>query len=144
LFPSNGARKLVGYFKREQKKICKRTDTDVAFTQEYSRVSISTGNTKCTRIIRNVQGKGNYRVERVLGFSKWFYLVEGLLYFTYFGAVGPFQLSKKTRKTVVGRRLPKLYENTNPNVVDYKGLTELSPLGLLQLSRGFGANSGKP
>jgi hypothetical protein len=30
-----------------------------------------------------------------LGFSKWFYLVEGLLYFTYFGAAGPFQLSKK-------------------------------------------------
>jgi hypothetical protein len=24
----------------------------------------------------------------------------------------------------------KLYENTNPNVVDYKGQTELSPLGL--------------
>ena len=27
--------------------ICKRTDTDVAFTREYSRVSISTGNEKC-------------------------------------------------------------------------------------------------
>jgi hypothetical protein len=65
-------------------------NTDVAFTWEYSRVSISTGNVKCTRRIRNIQGKGNYRVERVLGFSKWFYLVEGLLYFTYFGATVPF------------------------------------------------------
>jgi hypothetical protein len=32
LFPSNSARKLVGYFKREQEKIRKRIDTDVAFT----------------------------------------------------------------------------------------------------------------
>jgi hypothetical protein len=65
------------------------------------------GNVKCTRRIRNVQGKGNYRVERVLGFSKWFYLVKSVLYFTYFGAAGPFQLSKNTRETVVGRRLLK-------------------------------------
>jgi hypothetical protein len=55
----------VGYFKHEHEKIRKRTDTDVAFTQEYSRVSISMGNVKCTRRIRNVQGKGNYRVEKV-------------------------------------------------------------------------------
>jgi hypothetical protein len=47
----------------------------------------------------------------ILRFSKWFYLVEGFLYFTYFGAAGPFQLSKKTRKTVVGRRLPKVLSN---------------------------------
>jgi hypothetical protein len=65
LFPGNGARKLVGYFKHEQEKIHKRTDTDVAFTQEYFKVSISMGNMKCTKRIRNVQGKGNYRVERV-------------------------------------------------------------------------------
>jgi hypothetical protein len=39
-------------------------DTDVAFTWEYSKVSISMGNVKCARKIRNVQGKGNYRVER--------------------------------------------------------------------------------
>jgi hypothetical protein len=64
-FPGNGARKLVGYFKHEQEKIRKRMDTDVAFTWEYSIVLISTGNVKCTRRIRNVQGKGNYRVERV-------------------------------------------------------------------------------
>jgi hypothetical protein len=31
------------------RKIHKRTDTDVAFTREYSRVSISTRNVKCTR-----------------------------------------------------------------------------------------------
>jgi hypothetical protein len=89
-------------------------DIDVAFTREYCRVSISTGNVMCTRRIRNIQGKGNYRVERVLGFSKWFYLVEGLLYFTYFRAAGPFQLSKKTRETVVGRRLPKALRKHQP------------------------------
>jgi hypothetical protein len=55
---------VVGYFKREQEKIHKHTNTNVAFTQEYSKVSISMGNVKCTRRIRNVQGKGNYRVER--------------------------------------------------------------------------------
>jgi hypothetical protein len=62
LFSSN---LVVGYFKREQKKIRKCTDTDVAFTREYSRVLICMGNVKCTRRIRNIQGKGNYRVERV-------------------------------------------------------------------------------
>jgi hypothetical protein len=31
-FPGNGAKNLVGYFKREQEKIRKHTDTDVAFT----------------------------------------------------------------------------------------------------------------
>jgi hypothetical protein len=56
---------FVGYFKCEQEKIRKCTDTEVAFTREYSRVSISMENVKCTRRIRNVQGKGNYRVERV-------------------------------------------------------------------------------
>jgi hypothetical protein len=45
---------LVGYFKREQEKFRKRMNTDVAFTQEYSRVSIFMGNVKCTRRIRNV------------------------------------------------------------------------------------------
>jgi hypothetical protein len=63
-----------------------------------------------------------------LGFSKWFYLVEGLLYFTYFEATVPFQLSKKIRKEVVGERLQKALRNTNPNVVDYKDRTKLSPL----------------
>ena len=38
-FAGNGARKLVGYFKHKQ-KIRKRIDTDVAFTREYSKVSI--------------------------------------------------------------------------------------------------------
>jgi len=33
-------------------------------------------------------------------------------------------------KKVVGGRLPKALRNTNPNVMDYNGLTELSPLGL--------------
>jgi hypothetical protein len=58
------ARSLLGILNTNRKKIRKRMDTDVAFTQEYSRVSISTGNVKCTRRIRNIQGKGNYRVER--------------------------------------------------------------------------------
>jgi len=40
---------LVGYFKRKQKKyIRKRTDTDVAFTREYSRVSIFHRERECT------------------------------------------------------------------------------------------------
>ena len=46
-FPGNGARKLVGYFKRKQ-KIRKHTDTDVAFTREYSRVSIFHRERECT------------------------------------------------------------------------------------------------
>jgi hypothetical protein len=77
-------------------------------------------------------------------FSKWFYLIKGSLYFIYFGATGPFQLSKKTGKKVVGRRLPKALRNTNPHVVDYTGLSGLSPLGLPQLTVGLGATSGKP
>jgi len=32
----------------ENRKICKRTDTDVAFTQEYSRVSIFHREHECT------------------------------------------------------------------------------------------------
>jgi hypothetical protein len=32
--------------------------------------------------------------------------------------------------------------NTNPNVVDYNGLTKLSPLGLPQLTIGLGTISG--
>jgi hypothetical protein len=44
----------------------------------------------------------------------------------------------------MGEGYQKLYENTNPNVVDYKDLTELSPLGLPQLSGGLDANSDKP
>jgi hypothetical protein len=56
---------LVGYFKHEQEKFRKHMNTDVAFTREYSRESISMGNVKCTRRIRNVQGKDNYRVEGV-------------------------------------------------------------------------------
>ena len=39
-------------------------NTNVAFTQEYLRVLISTENVKWTRRIRNIQGKNNYRVER--------------------------------------------------------------------------------
>jgi hypothetical protein len=68
----------------------------------------------------------------------------GLLYYTYYGAAGPFQLSNKTRKKVVRGRLPKALQNINPNIVEYKGLIGLSPLGLPQLTMGLGANSGKP
>jgi len=41
-------RSSVGYFKRKQKKYAKRTDTDVAFTREYSRVSIFHKERECT------------------------------------------------------------------------------------------------
>jgi len=47
------------------------------------------------------------------------------------------------RKSGRGKAAKKHYENTNPKVVDYKDLIELSPLGLPQLSVGLGANSGK-
>ena len=50
---------------------------------------------------------------------------------------------KEVRKSGRGKAAKKLYENTNPNMVDCKGLTELSPLGLPQLSVGSGANLGK-
>jgi hypothetical protein len=53
-------------------------------------------------------------------------------------------LEKDWEESNRGKAAKKLYKNTNPNVVDYKGLTELSPLGLPQLSGGLGANSGKP
>jgi hypothetical protein len=52
-------------------------------------------------------------------------------------------LKKDWEESNRGKATKKLYENTNPNVVDYKDLTELPPLGLPQLSEGFGANSGK-
>jgi hypothetical protein len=44
------------------------------------------------------------------------------------------------RKSGQGKAAKMLYENTNSNMVDYKGLTELSPLGLPQLSMELGAN----
>jgi hypothetical protein len=43
------------------REIRKRTDTDVAFTQEYSRVSISMGNMKCTRESRPSKDKDKRR-----------------------------------------------------------------------------------
>ena len=45
---------------------------------------------------------------------------------------------------VRGKAAKKIYENTNPNMVDYIDLIELRPLGLPQLSMGLGANSGQP
>jgi hypothetical protein len=42
-------------------------DTDVAFTQEYSRVSISTGNVKCTRESRPSKDKGKRRKIYIFG-----------------------------------------------------------------------------
>jgi len=75
---------------------------------------------------------------KLIGLSR-----SGLLYYTYHGAAGPFRHSIKTGKKVVGRRLPKALRNTNPNMVEYKGLIGLSPLGLPQLSVGLSTNSGK-
>jgi hypothetical protein len=51
---------LLGIF-NAHRKIHKRTDTDVAFTQEYSRVSIFTGNVKCTRESRPSKDKDKRR-----------------------------------------------------------------------------------
>jgi hypothetical protein len=53
-------------------------------------------------------------------------------------------LKKDWEESNQGKAAEKLYENTNPNVVDYKDLTKLSPLGLPQLFGGLGTNSGKP
>ena len=44
---------------------------------------------------------------------------------------------------MIGRRLPKALRNTNPNVVEYKGLVGAVTFGLPQLFVGLGANSGK-
>jgi hypothetical protein len=47
----------------------------------------------------------------LLGFPKWFYLIEGLLYFTYFEAAVPFRLSKKDwEESNRGKAAKKLYE----------------------------------
>jgi hypothetical protein len=42
-------------------------DTDVAFTQEYSRVSISTGNVKCSRESRPSKDKDKRRKIYIFG-----------------------------------------------------------------------------
>jgi hypothetical protein len=47
--------------------IRKCTDTNVAFTREYSRVSISTGNMKCTRESRPSKDKGKRRKIYIFG-----------------------------------------------------------------------------
>jgi hypothetical protein len=74
-------------------------NTDVAFTQEYSRVSISMGNMKCTRESRPSKDKGKRRkiyiflvgreklsrVSKLNGRSR-----SDLLYFTYYGATVHF------------------------------------------------------
>jgi hypothetical protein len=44
---------------------------------------------------------------------------------------------------IVGGRLPKALQNINPNMVEYKGLIGLSPLGLPPLSMRFSATLGK-
>jgi hypothetical protein len=62
---------------------------------------------KGTRRIRIMQGMIDTMGRKVFEFSKWFYLIKGSQYFIYFRAIGLFQLSKKTGKKVVGRRLPK-------------------------------------
>jgi hypothetical protein len=47
---------IVGY----TEKICKRTYIDIAFIQEYFRVSIFIGNVKCTRESRPSKDEGRY------------------------------------------------------------------------------------
>jgi len=50
---------------------------------------------------------------------------------------------KRLGRKQTGEGCQKAQRNTNPNVVKYKGLTGLSPLGLPKLTVGLGANSGK-
>jgi len=49
------------------RKIRKHIDTDVAFTREYSRVSISTENLKCTRESRPSKDKDKRRKIYIFG-----------------------------------------------------------------------------
>ena len=68
-------------------------DTDVAFTQEYSRVSISMRKSKCSSKNQGLQGKDRKVFLWVERDFLWLILDDygsGLLYFTYFGATRPF------------------------------------------------------
>jgi hypothetical protein len=58
--PGDLVRVLLGIF-NAHREIRKRMDTDVAFTWEYSRVSISMGNVKCTRESRPSKDKDKRR-----------------------------------------------------------------------------------
>ena len=55
----------------------------------------------------------------------------------HFGAATPFRSSKYWEKGDRGRP-PKLYENTNPNVVEYKGLVRAVTPGATTTIRGVG------
>jgi hypothetical protein len=57
---TSSTRVLLGIF-NAHREIRKHMDTDVAFTREYSRVSISTGNVKCTRESRPSKDKDKRR-----------------------------------------------------------------------------------
>jgi hypothetical protein len=122
--PATTLERLLGIFNRHR-KIWKHTDTDVSFTWEYSRVWISMGNMKCTRESRPSKDKDKRRkiyiflVDREessrVFWVDWVIKIRlTILYLLW--AVGPFQLSNKTGKKVVRRRLPKALRNTNPNV----------------------------
>jgi hypothetical protein len=58
--PATALESLLGIF-NARREIRKRTDTDVAFAREYSRVSISAGNVKCTRESRSSKDKDKRR-----------------------------------------------------------------------------------
>ena len=58
--PATTPKSLLGILK-VHRKIRKHTDTNAAFTQEYSRVSISTRNMKCTRESRPSKDKDKRR-----------------------------------------------------------------------------------
>ena len=56
---------------------------------------------------------------------------------TYFGATVPFRSSKRLGRGDRGQAAIKLYENTNPNVVDYKGLVRAGTSGATITIRGI-------
>jgi hypothetical protein len=52
--------RVLGIF-NAHREVRKRMDTNIAFTREYSKVSISTGNVKCTRESRLSKDKDKRR-----------------------------------------------------------------------------------
>ena len=56
----------------------------------------------------------------------------------HFGATVPFRSSKRLERGDWGQAAKKLYENTNPNVVDYKGLVRPVTSGATTTIHGVG------
>ena len=56
----------------------------------------------------------------------------------HFRATVPFRSSKRLGRGDQGQAAKKLYENTNPNMVDYKGLVRVVTFGATITIHGIG------